>query len=188
MSVAALRPLSHRYFFALKPDEVTARRTRVFAEEQLGDAKGLLEPHRHHVTLAITDDFANGSRTLVEALLRAGEAVRAAPFDLALDRLSINNGSVALRPGRVVQPLRELQGRIATAMRAQGVPMRGGWQFSQHETLAYRKGIPATRPIEPFHWTVTRFVLIHSMVGLHRHETIGDWELEVPEEEQGSLF
>ncbi len=34
MSVApAPRLLAHRWFFALKPDEVTARRTHVFAEE-----------------------------------------------------------------------------------------------------------------------------------------------------------
>ncbi|MBN8830587.1 MAG: 2'-5' RNA ligase [Sphingomonadales bacterium] len=187
MPVAVMPEVLHRFFFALKPDEITARRTHAFAEGEIG-AKGLLGPERHHVTMGITEDFLAIPGSLVDALLRAGEAVRADRFDLVLDRLSGGHGVVALRPSHVVRPLRELQARIDEAMAAQGLAMREGWTFSPHETLTYRKGTPFTRPIEGFRWNVTQFVLVHSHVGLHRHDIIGRWTLCPPEEAQGRLF
>lgn len=181
-------PVAHRYFFALKPDPATARATHVFAETEIG-AKGLLEPERHHVTLALTADMADEPPALVQALLRAGEAVGAAPFGLRLDRLVGGYGTVSLRPSRVVPALRRLQAAIATAMAEQRIAMREGWAFSPHETLAYRAAAQSfTRSIEGFHWNVTHFVLVHSMVGLHRHETIGRWPLVAPVDPQGRLF
>jgi len=177
----------HRFFFALKPDEITARRTHVFAETELG-AKGLLGPERHHVTMGITDDLTAIPGAMVDALLRAGEAVQAEPFDLVLDRLTGGHGTVALRPSHVARPLRDLHKRIAEAMAAQGLAMREDWSFSPHETLTYRKGTPFTRRVEGFQWKVTEFVLVHSHVGLHRHDLVGRWPLRPAEAAQGRLF
>lgn len=185
----ALAPqfLVHRWFFALKPDEVTARRTHAFAEEELGE-KGLLKPAHHHVTLALTDDYADIPDGLVNMLLSAGEAVAAEPFDLVLEQLVGSEKSVALRPKGVVRPLKTLQARIATAMKRQGIAMRETWSFSPHETLGYRKGTPFTRPVAGFRWSVTQFMLVHSLVGLHRHETIGCWPLIATDDPQGLLL
>lgn len=178
----------HRFFFALKPDDVTARRTHVFAEEMLGP-KGLLGPERHHVTLALTDDMPAIPSALVDRLLQAGEVVRSAPFELTLNQLSVGYGTVSLRPSHVVPPLRDLQGRIAQAMAGRSLAMRKDWKFSPHETLCYRKAEQATqRPVEGFRWAVSEFVLVHSYVGLHRHETIGRWPLQAAEDPQGSLL
>jgi len=184
---SARPPLAHRWFFALKPDDVMAHRTHAFAAEQLGET-GLLPPAHHHITLALTPDFPDEPADLIAALLRAGDAVAAAPFTLHLDRLSGSARTVALRPSRAVPPLRALQAAIAAAMAAQGIAMRPDWRFSPHETLCYRKGAPFQRPVAGFHWSVTGFVLVHSVIGRHRHETIGQWPLHAAEPAQGCLF
>ncbi len=140
------------------------------------------------MTLALTDDFTGVPDGLVNMLLSAGEAVAAEPFDLVLERLVGSQRSVALRPKGVVRPLKTLQARIATAMMRQGIAMREDWSFSPHETLCYRKGAPFSRPVTGFRWSVTEFVLVHSLVGLHRHETIGRWPLHVTDDAQGQLL
>jgi len=179
--------LAHRWFFALKPDDITARRTHAFAEEALG-SRGLLPPERHHVTLALTPAVEREPPGLVAALLRAGDAVAAAPFDLLLDQLSGSARTVALRPAHAVPPLRDLQRRIVAAMAAQGLALRPDWSFSPHETLCYRKGAPFQRPVEGFRWAVESFMLVHSFVGLSRHETVRQWPLRVPQDPQGRLL
>ncbi|BAK65011.1 putative 2'-5' RNA ligase [Sphingobium sp. SYK-6] len=178
---------AHRFFFALRPDPVTARRTHAFAESECGQT-GLLEPERLHVTLALTPDRTDAPAPLIEALRRAGDTVRAAPFDLSLDRLSAGRHTIALRPGRTVAPLVDLQARIVSAMAEHDVALRPDWAFSPHETLCYRKGEPFSRPVTGFGWPVRDFVRIHSFVGLHRHDVVARWPLRSPEPVQGSLF
>lgn len=170
-------PLAHRFFFALRPDDVTARRTRAFAAEQFGE-QGLLRPEHHHMTLAITEDVDPPHDGLIAALRRAGDAVvDAAPFELRLDRLSGSHRSLALRPEHAMPPLRRLQAQIAHAMAREMVPMRAGWTFSPHQTLGYRAGRPFSRPVAGFRWDVRAFVLVHSFVGWTRHENLGCWPL-----------
>lgn len=189
MPAAALSsPVIHRFFFALKPDIVTARRTYAFAQAELG-GKGLLRPERHHVTLGLTEDIAEVPAALVERLLRAGEAVCAPPFALVLDCLSTGYGTVALTPASIPQPLRDLQAGISHAMAAEGLAMRKKWTFHPHETLCYRSAPTASeRRVTGFRWAVSDFVLVHSYVGLHRHETIGRWPLRTPADPQGLLL
>jgi 2'-5' RNA ligase len=176
--------MAHRYFFALLPDEVTARRIHAFAECEFG-AKGLIRTDRLHVTLAITADLDASYPALVDALRRAGDAVSAAPFDLAFGQLSGGRRTAALRPTRNVPPLRALQSAIAHAMAAHGVPMRADWSFNPHVTLVYRDGEPMTRPVEGFSWSAREFVLIESFVGLTQHQILGRWALS---DAQPSLF
>ena len=169
-------PLKHRYFFALLPDEVTARRIHAFAEGQFGE-KGLMRTDRLHVTLAITEDFDAPHPALADALCRAGEKVSAEPFEIRLDQLSGGRRTVALRPAHSIASLRSLQAQVSRAMTGEGVPMRPEWQFNPHVTLVYRDAEPVTRPIEAFGWTVREFVLIQSLVGLTRHQILGHWPL-----------
>ncbi len=188
MSVAVRPSLSHRYFFALKPDEVTGRRTHVFAGHEIGPAH-CIRPEHQHMTLAITDDFSEPFGFLVEALRRAGDAVAGDPFVMDLDRLSASRGSVALRPSHIVPPLNDLQARLARAMTEMGVPMRRDWRFSPHQTLGYREGEPFSRLLPGFRWHVAEFVLVHSHVGRTRHEILGRWPLRGrPRDAQLSLF
>lgn len=170
-------PVLHRFFFALKPDPVTARQTHAFAEAELG-AKGLLEPDRLHLTLAITADMPTVPSGLIDALQRAGAAVCAEPFAVLLDHLSGGSGTVALRPRHVIRPLQALQASIAAAMTRERVTMREGWRFSPHQTLCYRRGMATIdRAVTGLHWQAKDFVLIHSFVGWHRHDILGRWQL-----------
>jgi 2'-5' RNA ligase len=185
MTAVSQRPqVLHRYFFALLPDEVTARRIHAFAEGEFGE-KGLVRTDRLHVTLGITEDFSAHFPALIEALRRAGDAVAEAPFDLVLDRLSGGRRTAALRPAHGIPPLRALQAKIAAGMAAEGAPMRPDWQFSPHLTLVYRDGEPVTRAVERFGWPVREFVLIESLVGRTRHEILARWPLS---DAQPSLF
>lgn len=186
-AAAAIAPLAHRYFFALLPDAVTARRIHAFAERTFG-AKGLMRPDRLHVTLAITPDFDVHDPALTAALLRAGAAVAATPFDLTLDLLSGGQRTAALRPTHSVPPLRILQAEIARAMAEQGAAMRPDWRFNPHLTLVYRDGENVSQPTEDFGWAVQEFVLIESLVGLTRHDILGRWPLRAPSEPQLALF
>lgn len=166
----------HRFFFALKPDADMARRTRAFAEDRLG-VKGLLRAEHLHVTLALTEDFADVPAALIAALHHAGDAVRSAPFDLRLDRLTGSRRSISLRPSATLPALFALQAAIADGMTRVQVTMRRDWSFTPHETLAHRKGAPFEQRVEGFQWPVTDFVLVHSHVGLNRHDVIGRWLL-----------
>lgn len=143
---------------------------------------------RHHITLAITQDHAAPERAIAEALLRAGEQVRVAPFEIVLERLNAGARSIALRPDHAIAPLKALHRELARAMAREGVALREGWSFSPHQTLAYREGAPFSRLVHPFRWQAGEFVLVHSHVGLTRHEILGRWPLCPAQEAQLSLF
>jgi RNA 2',3'-cyclic 3'-phosphodiesterase len=179
-AATARSPLAYRYFFALLPDEITARRISAYSEAQFG-AKGLIRADRLHVTLAITADFDAPVPALVEALRRAGDTVAAAPFPLVLDQMSRGRSLAALRPAHSQPPLRALQAAVVRAMAQHGVPMRPQWRFSPHLTLIYGKGEPVVRPVQDLGWPVRDFVLVESVVGLTQHHILGRWTLSTPQ-------
>ncbi|KKW92364.1 MULTISPECIES: 2'-5' RNA ligase family protein [Sphingobium] len=165
-----------RLFYALKPSLLIARQTDHFAETIAGDARRIAVEHQH-VTLAISCDYDDYPYAVIKALLRAGTGIKAEPFDLRLDRLSIGNRSAALRPSHSVPLLNALQRQIATAMKGAGVLSRPGWSFSPHQTLFYRDGPPEQRRVEGFSWHVDQFMLVCSHVGRTHHETLATWRL-----------
>lgn len=171
---------AHRFFFALKFDDVTARRLRALAEQMLG-AKGLLRWEHLHMTLALGEDMDTPSEAVIAGLRRAGDAVALPAFEIILGQLSASRKSIALRPDHVVPPLRALLDGLAAAMAWEGVAMRADWRASPHVTLGYRSGEPFSRPVTQVRWPVTQFVLVHSLVGLGRHETIASWDLTAGE-------
>ena len=181
------RPVRHQYFFAVVPAPVIARQIHSWAERTIG-SQGLQEADRLHVTLAITDHFPSPLPELAAALSHAGSEVRADPFDLTLDRRSSSARSVALRPARAIKPLTALHGAIARAMRREGVGLRPGWRFNPHMTLAYRDDAPGAQTVHCVGWPVREFVLVHSLVNLHRHDILGRWPLKPLPEAQLSLF
>jgi 2'-5' RNA ligase len=172
----AASPKSYRLFFALKPDDITARAIDAFAAGQLPDCRRLPIANQH-VTMGLTEDFESEPDALTAALIEAGGQGRGEPFDLALTRLSASRSSVALVPHRRIAPLFALQNSLAKAMARHGVAMRQGWTFRPHQTVGYRRGEPHICAIAGFHYRVDHFVLVRSHVGLTRHEVLCRWPL-----------
>ncbi|MGE4410203.1 MAG: 2'-5' RNA ligase family protein [Sphingobium sp.] len=165
-----------RFFFAIRPDAETAAAINAFVAREVPEGRRLPLAHQH-VTLALTEDFADYPAGVVERLVLAGEEVKAASFEMRLTCLSASRHSVALCLERLEPSLIALQRAIAAAMTRQGVAMREGWRFNPHQTLCYRKGEAFTRMVEGFTWHVREFVLVRSLVGLSRHELVGCWPL-----------
>ncbi len=165
----------NRLFYALRPSPL-ARNLIGVQRDQLGLAETIVENDRLHITLGITEDFARRPYTEAKALIEIGEAISAAPVPVRLDRVSGSNETIALRPSRQIPALAELGRKLRGALAIAGL-LRGGWDFHPHVTLLYRKGRPFTRTIEPIGWDATDFVLIHSILGEHRHIELGRWPL-----------
>lgn len=166
----------HRYFFALRPTEAVARRAGM-VRDAFADAGGCVSDERLHVTLGISDDFAERPAAVVDRLLAIGDAVDAEPFALSLDRLSGNGRTIALRPSRTPPGLTALHRQLDAQMRYWNV-RRPGWSFNPHMTLLYRPHQEFIRPIEALAWEAAELVLIHSLVGRNQHRALGRWPLE----------
>lgn len=171
------RPHSHeRFFFAVRPDSETARLIDAFAAGEVPEGRRVPVEHQH-VTLALTEDVATPAPGLAAGLLEVGALVRGEAFDLLLDRLSVGRRTVALVPSRPPAPLIDLQRGIASTMADRRIAMRKGWHFSPHQTLCYGRGEVLSRPVVGFSWRASELVLVRSLVGLGRHETVGRWRL-----------
>lgn len=166
----------NRFFFALRPDSETARAIDAFTARELPDGRRV-PPGHQHVTLALTEDVAAPAPDLVARLLEAGAQVEGESFDLVLDRISAHARTAALVPSLPPAPLLDLQRRIVAAMADRGVQLRSGWRFSPHQTLCYRRGETFSRRVDGFVWSARNFVLVRSVVGSGRHETVDRWPL-----------
>ena len=172
---SCLQPL-YRAFYAIKPPERVARQIDHFADALDPTADRVPAGHQH-ITLGITTDAPVYPYERIKALRRAGAGIRAEPFDLTLDRLSIGGRSAALRPAHAVPGLTALRQEIIRAMQNADATTRPGWTFSPHQTLFYRDGRPDQRPVPGFGWRVEEVVLVCRHVGRTRHEIVGRWPL-----------
>lgn len=165
----------NRLFYALRPSPL-ARNLIGVQRDQLGLAESLVENDRLHITLGITEDFTRQPYAEMKRLIEIGAQVSAAPVPVRLDRISGGNETIALRPSRRIDALAELGQKLQQGLAHAGL-LRDAWDFHPHVTLLYRKGRPFTRTIPAIGWDATDFVLIHSMLGEHRHVELGRWPL-----------
>lgn len=168
---------AHRFFFALFPPLILARQIVQAMEPFAGGAR-MMRPERLHVTLDILDDFVEWPEDIVQALIAAGSTISCGQFEVALERVSGGEHTVALRPRLNNAPLNALHKAITAARTGLGVAGRRNYAFSPHMTLVYRKGAPVSRLVPPIAWTAHEFVLVHSLIGQTRHEVIGRWPLK----------
>jgi 2'-5' RNA ligase len=118
-----------RFFFALRPPRQEACRIAALAET-LEPGCQVQRPDRHHLTLAITDDFEDYPDDLAERLVRAGDMIAVAPFEVVLETLSVGARSAALRPAHRNRGLTALSSAIRKAMTVLHAPLRAEWTFS----------------------------------------------------------
>ena len=66
--------------------------------------------------------------------------------------------------------------RLDCAIASKGLRSLAKKDFTPHVTLLYAERNVEEHPIEPIGWTVSEFVLIHSMRG---HVHLGRWPLHI---------
>ena len=109
--------------------------------------------------------------------MRAGEAVRATPFELTFDRYasfrSRGKAPLVLLCGRGKLELMALQRAVGVALgHTKSV------RFEPHCTLLYgQSSVPTTRLEEPITWRVRELALVHSLQGKGIYRYPGRWPL-----------
>ncbi len=168
-------------FLAAVPDEGTARRIHRLAgalkRAHRFDGR-LTPPGRLHISLF----FLGGVHEwTIHAACEAAADVRAAPFEVSFDRTASFRGRSDNRPfvliGEVgTSRLRSFRQMLGSALARRGLRRVANTNFTPHVTLLYGAHGVEEHPIEPIFWTVTEFVLIHSMNG---YDQLARWSLRV---------
>jgi RNA 2',3'-cyclic 3'-phosphodiesterase len=178
---------SERLFFGVRPSAEMAGHLWQFAERFI-DGLSLKERRINreclHISLHhISDDARLRTQTIYAAGL-AAKAVSMSSFEIKLhvalgfepppspDGRSRKRPLVLLGDG---ERLFELHRRLGAAMRKNGLRARG--DFVPHMTLSFGSKPISMRAIEPIHLMAKEFVLVHSELGLARHNTIDRWPL-----------
>jgi len=172
-----------RLMFLLYPDPATAEAIAREAR-RLKDALGLrgqpLLTDRFHVTLHHLGDYVGLPNDVVRKGEAAGQALAAAPFEVAFDRAV----SFANRPGNNPFTLQGGEGvaaliafQQALGLKMAGAGLKPDRQFVPHITLLYDGQVVPAQAIAPIRWTVSRFVLVQSKLGQTQHIVLKAWDL-----------
>jgi 2'-5' RNA ligase len=186
--VGAWRPeRSERLFFGVRPSAEMADHLWQFAERFIDDLclkEKRLKRECLHISLHhVSDDRRLRTRAVYAAGL-AANAVSMSSFEVKL-RCILGfepplspDGRLRGRPLALLgegEGLFELHRLLGAAMKKNG--LRAGRGFLPHMTLSFGSKPISMRAIEPICMTVKEFVLIHSELGLTRHNTIDRWPL-----------
>jgi 2'-5' RNA ligase len=134
---------------------------------------------RFHTTILPIADAREAPSDLVDLLDAAFAAMIVGPCPILFDRLHGN----ALRGGGALQDLRDLQRMLVRHLTAMGVRLPR-YLFRPHLSLTYGTAPQRTIAIPPVGWQVHEMLLIKSIHGEGRHETLARFPL-VPR--QGSF-
>jgi RNA 2',3'-cyclic 3'-phosphodiesterase len=148
----------------------------------LRDAYGLsgtpiLARHIHSTLWHVGDDFLPPSPALVATLATCARRVSMPAFRVSFDRVeSFTGGALVLRGEEGVIGLEMLYENLSTAL-----CMRRVRRFVPHVTLLRdKRHLLPSMPVEPIEWTVTDFVLVHSLLGKTTHRTLARFPLIGP--------
>ena len=151
---------------------------------RLGLTATPIPPERLHVSLLSVGGFSGSCPPgVVDAAMRAAGAVSMAPFKVEFDRVasfSASHGQRALvltGDGDGVAGFLRLQEALSQALMRAGLRLPRQSGSSPHLTMVYDENRTCDFPIAPIGWTVSRFVLVDSLVGQSRHEHLGQWFL-----------
>jgi 2'-5' RNA ligase len=175
-----------RLFFALYPDEETARNRIAPLANRLRSELHLqgrvLAVERLHMTLHFLGDFAGLPEELLNAAQAAAASVRLACFELCFDVAASFDHHRGHRNPFVLQGAAGSEGATALrhalgqALAAAGIPSDP--RFTPHVTLLYDdRVVPPQTLSPPVRWTAREVVLVHSLVGRGTHVPIARWPL-----------
>lgn len=185
--IAAPAPQTDRLFFALLPDVAAAQEILRCGQEiqrTYGLQSRLIETHRLHLSLHHLGNHAGIPPSWVNVVRRAAAKVDLPAFDLCLDRALTFTGRfreprqlpcVLTASSDLGTP--RLHRALGLAMRACGIPVPLG-SFTPHVTMFYNRAVIEERAIEPIHFRVREFVIVHSRIGTGKpYELLGRWSL-----------
>ena len=179
------RPPTDALFFALVPDAQAlgqiGQRVKDF-RDKFGLKSEPLATDRFHITLYYLGAYAGVPQSVAAGAREAAESIRVAPFELVFDRAMSFSGKRGNSPfvlcsSEVPNTLTTLQQTLRAAVGMAGL---GKWKqpaFLPHVTLLYDGRRVPEQAVEPIRWTVSEFVLVHSLLGQSRHEPLARWPL-----------
>lgn len=178
-------PLTDRLFLGVFLDldaaERAANLSRSLRKEL--NLKGRPLPLGHlHITLHHIDDYAGLPPRVVAAICDAAATVGMDPFEVEFDRVTSFSGRpgnrpLVLRGGDGLAELMKFQRGLGAAITRARVGRPVAPQFTPHVTLLYDDIQVEERAVEPIRWTVSEFILVHSLLGQTRHVPLARWSL-----------
>jgi 2'-5' RNA ligase len=188
LSLPGLEPparLADRLFFAVFPDPHTAGHIAQLARRLRSEhaLKGLpLETQRFHVTLHYLGSYAGLPQEIVAKASAAAQTVAIPQFDVAFDRAA--SFSRKRRDSPFVLLGKEGVVALAAFQQALGVALeRAGFEgiikshYTPHLTLLYGDHAVASQVVETVRWSVSEFVLVHSLLGQAQYLQVARWPL-----------
>jgi len=176
-------PATDGLFLAVLPQVHARPRIRAAADElraQHGLQGRLIAADRYHVSLLSFGEYHGLPPNLVPDVMRAAAAIDAPPFDVVFDRaMSFNGGkrrTLVLCASDGAAKLVTLQ-RVVSAGVQKLRSARIKSQFVPHVTLLYDERSIEEQPIERIGWTITEFVLVHSLLGRGQYNILARWPL-----------
>jgi len=173
-------------FFAAVPTPEAAAQIEQRAQDfrrELGLKGRPLATEQLHITLYYLGAHAGMPLGIVAKASETAAAVRMAPFEVAFDRATSFAGKAGSRPlvlcnSKPLAALNAFQQTLRTAIKKAGLDNWTQPSFTPHVTLLYdRRGVPQ-QDVEPVSWTVREFLLVRSLHGMSRHETLARWPLQ----------
>jgi 2'-5' RNA ligase len=134
----------------------------------------ILSRHIHSTLWHVGDDFSPPPPALIATLTTCANRVSMPAFRVSFDRVeSFGGGALVLRGEDGVIGLELLHESLSAAL-----CMKRTRSFVPHVTLLRdkRRLLPSI-PVEPIGWTVTEFVLVHSLLGKTTHRVLARFPL-----------
>lgn len=175
-----------RIFFAAMPDPATAARIHALAERLKAEHKldgTLILPEHLHVTLFHLGDWITLPEEIVARAKDAAAQTFAAPFAVVFRKVESFRNRTGIYPfvltDKDASPWSPLRTALGAALKGAGL---GGAvhlndEFKPHVTLLRDDTRLKPVAVEPISWTVSGFVLIHSLLGETTHIHLARREL-----------
>lgn len=141
----------------------------------------ILPRHIHSTLWHVCDDFCPPPHDLIVALVGRASGVSMPVFRVSFDSVeSFNGGALVLRGEDGVIGLEMLHEHLKAALGIKGTKVDRP-SFVPHLTLLRDKHrLLSSMPVEPIEWTVSEFVLVHSLLGKTTHRVLARFPLVSP--------